>query len=83
MEYFQNQINISLLKNYILKDPICDWFNINNELYEKDKPSHYKNLILNESNKYKQDLFEKIVIMSGLNNINLKKESIWDVQSLT
>tara|TARA_B100000214_G_scaffold372191_2_gene349967 strand:+ start:3740 stop:5374 length:1635 start_codon:yes stop_codon:yes gene_type:complete len=71
MEYFQNQINISLLKNYILKDPICDWFNINNELYEKDKPSHYKNLILNESNKYKQDLFEKIVIMSGLNNINL------------
>ena len=48
MEYFQNQINMFLLKNHILKDPICDWFNINNELYEKDKPSHYKNLILNE-----------------------------------
>lgn len=75
MDYFQNQINMFLLKNHILKDPICDWFNINdyinNGLYEKDKPSHYKNLILTKSQKYKQNLFEKIIAISGLHDINI------------
>jgi len=28
MEYFSIPFNISLLKNHILKDPIIDWFNI-------------------------------------------------------
>lgn len=69
MEYFQNILNINLLKNHILKDPICDWFNINQSNFKKDNPSDYKTIILEESNKYKTKLFEKIIELSQCINI--------------
>ena len=60
MEYFLEYNEFHLLKNYILKDPICDWFEIQkyrgNNTYIKDKPSFYKNFILRESQKYKNNL---------------------------
>ena len=29
VDYFLKYNHFSLLKNYILKDPLCDWFEIN------------------------------------------------------
>ena len=49
MEYFQNVLNINLLKNHILKDPICDWFNVYKSTFNKDNPSEYKTSILEEN----------------------------------
>lgn len=70
MEYFQNVLNINLLKNHILKDPICDWFNVYKSTFNKDNPSEYKTSILEESDKYKTKLFQKLIQLSGFDNIN-------------
>ena len=77
MEYFNNEINISLLKNHILKDSISDWFNIYDYIlpnkYKKDEISHYKEHILNESINYKHKLLNKLIEVSGIyTNINNK-----------
>ena len=62
MEYFYKKNHFHLLKNYILKDPLSDWFNIQeylkNEEYKKDESSHYKDYIIKESNRYKIDLLQ-------------------------
>ena len=71
MEYFQNVLNINLLKNHILKDPICDWFNVYKSTFKKDNPSEYKTIILEESEKYKNKLFEKLIELSGFDKINI------------
>ena len=45
MEYFSKKIEFSLLKNHILKDPLCDWFEIQSYLHQKfkkDDESYYK-----------------------------------------
>ena len=46
MEYFSTPFDVSLLRNHIMKDPILDWFNIqerlNKGLYERDMVSSYK-----------------------------------------
>ena len=64
MEYFSKQINFSLLKNHILKDPLCDWFETQSHLHQKsskkDDESYYKNHILTTSNKYRVKIFLKI-----------------------
>jgi len=88
MEYFLEYNEFHLLKNYILKDPICDWFEIQkyrgNNTYIKDKPSFYKNFILRESQKYKNNLFQKIKELSDLSyipnetNMNETKGKILD-----
>ena len=78
MEYFSNKIEFSLLKNHILKDPLCDWFEIQSHLYQnfkKDDQSYYKNHILTTSNKYREDLFKDIIKKS---NLNLKLNSTID-----
>ena len=53
MEYFSDPFHISVLKNHILKDPLSDWYNIqdfiNNGKYVKDKHNHYKDYIIHES----------------------------------
>ncbi len=70
MEYFSKKIEFSLLKNHILKDPLCDWFEIQSHLYQKfkkDDESYYKNHILTTSNKYREDLFKDIIKKSKLN----------------
>ena len=52
MDYFSNDINMNLLKNHIMKDPLLDWYNIQDESdYQKDEESEYKRYILKESNK--------------------------------
>lgn len=70
MEYFYKKNHFHLLKNYILKDPLSDWFNIQeylkNEEYKKDESSHYKDYIIKESNRYKIDLLQKIKKLSNL-----------------
>ena len=40
-DYFLKYNHFGILKNYILKDPLCDWFEIqtNNPLYQKDNNS--------------------------------------------
>jgi hypothetical protein len=78
MEYFSNKIEFNLLKNHILKDPLCDWFEIQSYLYQnfkKDDQSYYKNHILTTSNKYREDLFKEIIKKS---NLNLKLNSTID-----
>ena len=70
MEYFFDKINFFLLKNHILKDPLIDWFNIQeyleNPKYIKDTQSYYKRYIIKESNDYKSKLLDKIIEKSGL-----------------
>tara|TARA_B100002051_G_scaffold276625_1_gene326214 strand:- start:2074 stop:3702 length:1629 start_codon:yes stop_codon:yes gene_type:complete len=68
MDYFSKTLNINLLKNYILNDPICDYYNIMQKHYNKDKDTFYKNYILNESENYKQKLLVKIINKSNKKN---------------
>ena len=67
MEYFSNNIQFSLLKNYLINDPILDYFNIHENDYHKDDISYYKNYIIKESNDYKFKFFKKIIEISELN----------------
>ena len=46
MEYFKNIPHFSILKNYILKDPLLDWLEINHDQFKRDKNSYYKEYIL-------------------------------------
>jgi len=85
MEYFFENIHFHLLKNYILKDPICDWYNIQEHitpgLYEKDTQTLYQRHILKESGDYKTRFLQKIKDFSELDIpletcINETKEKI-------
>ena len=88
MEYFEEYNQFNVLKNYILKDPICDWFEIqkyrdHESVYKKDKPSYYKEFIIKESNIYKENLLQKIRELSKLNiplntGFNKTKEMIYN-----
>tara|TARA_Y100001980_G_scaffold46192_1_gene28968 strand:+ start:13427 stop:15064 length:1638 start_codon:yes stop_codon:yes gene_type:complete len=67
MDYFLKYPEFDILKNYILKDPICDWFEINkSNTFTKDANTYYKDYICKESNKYRQKIFKKIKELSGL-----------------
>ena len=50
-DYFLKYNHFSILKNYILKDPLCDWFEIHKDhrVYQKDDISYYKDYIIKES----------------------------------
>ena len=85
MEYFFDKIHFHLFKNYILKDPLCDWFNIQNYMsnyeYEEDEPTYYQKYIVKESADYKLRLLKKIKELSCLDipfetGINETKEKI-------
>ena len=69
MEYFLDKHNFSLLKNYILNDPIIDYYNINESKYQRDNRSYYKDLIIKESNDYKNQLIKLIIQKSNLKNL--------------
>ena len=70
MDYFSDPFHISILKNHILKDPLCDWYNIQgflgNNDYIKDEDNHYKEFIIRESNNYREKLINQIKEKSGL-----------------
>lgn len=68
MEYFSEILTMDILKNHILNDPLCDYFNIMHHKYTKDIDSFYKTHILQESDNYKQKLLEKIIQKSKLKN---------------
>ena len=65
MEYFSTPFNISLLKNHVLKDPILDWFNIQECLFKnsyiRDKNNCYKDFIIKEYQNYKDNFFNGII----------------------
>jgi len=60
MEYFSKNIHFNLLKNYILKDPVCDWFTIQeflkNPLYKRDKENEFNKYINEKSLTFKDNL---------------------------
>ena len=52
MEYHSIFIPMSLLNNHIVKDPIVDWFrlqNIRNTIFEPDKNNYFKKYIFQEN----------------------------------
>ena len=71
MDYFSKPFNISLIKNHILKDPIIDWFNIQEVLdggkYKKDKNTFYKDFILKEWNEYRVNFLKKLKTKANTN----------------
>jgi hypothetical protein len=72
MEYFRSQYSMNLLKNYIFKDQICDWYEIQHykyKNYQKDSPTKYKDFIIKESNEYKHKVFNYICDQLGLPSI--------------
>ena len=67
MEYFLKYQPFSILKNYILKDPLCDWFEIqDNADYTRDENTYYKEFILKESTNYRNSILKKLIEISGL-----------------
>ena len=63
MEYFNERYEMDLLKNHIFRDPICDWFeiqNIKNIIYNKDKNNYFRKYILNETISYKNKFFNNL-----------------------
>ena len=81
MEYFSDKIHISLLKNYLINDPIIDYFNLQSKNYEKDKFSYYKNYIIKESDHYKYNFLNKIIELSQL-DISLKNSVNETIQKI-
>ena len=91
MEYFSTPFDVSLLRNHIMKDPILDWFNIqerlNKGLYERDMVSSYKEFILNEWKHFKNNFFDELIKKSGQNvskesSIEMTEEMIKDKKPL-
>ena len=60
MEYLKKYPDFSIFKNHILKDPILDWYELNNLKYDKDDITDYKTFISKQSENYKIDLLKKI-----------------------
>ena len=86
-EYFLKYPKINILKNYILKDPICDFFEIYSDKYKEDENTYYKNYIIKESNDYKLNILKKIIELSGIDvplnpTFNQTKELIYNDSQL-
>lgn len=63
MDYFSKTINMNLLKNHISRDPIIDWFeiqNIKNTIFTKDKNNYFRKYILNETINYKNNFLKNL-----------------------
>jgi len=75
MDYFNERYEMDLLKNHIFRDPICDWFEIQNHRYghyKKDMESKYKQFISKEASNYKQKVISYICDQLGLPIISPK-----------
>lgn len=87
MEYFLKYPNFNVLKNNIMKDSLCDWFEINNDKYMKDENNFYKNHIVKEAQNYKIKILKKILELSELNiplktSFNQTKELLYNDSQL-
>ena len=54
---------MSLLNNHITKDPIVDWFrlqNIRNTIFEPDKNNYFKKYIFQEIINYKKNFLDQL-----------------------
>lgn len=63
MEYFSKTISMNLLRNHISRDPIIDWFeiqNIRNTNFTKDKNNYFRKYILNETINYKNNFLKNL-----------------------
>lgn len=88
MNNFSKYQHFPILKNYILKDPLCDWFEIqDNANFVKDENTYYKDYILKESTSYRDTILKKILELSGIDvplhpTFNQTKELIHDKSPL-
>lgn len=87
MEYFLKYPKFRILKNHIMKDPLCDWFEINSDKYYKDETSIYQDFIRKSSNEYKNNILKNILKLSELNipinpTFNQTKELIYNDSEL-
>ena len=87
MEYFLKYPNFNILKNNIMKDPLCDWFEINRDIFKRDKQNYYRDHVKKEANKYKKNIMENILKLSGLNipikpTFNQTKELLYNDSEL-
>ena len=70
MKSFDKSNSFSCLKNYIINDPIIDYFNSKKHDYQCDDQSYYKEYILKESIDYKKKIFRTIQRLSNLKNVS-------------
>lgn len=87
MDYNSKYNHFHVLRNYIVKDPICDWFELNNHKYIQDNNTYYKDYILKESKNYKLNFLKKIKELSRLDvpltpTFNQTKELIYNDSEL-
>ena len=87
MEYFLEYPKFRILKNHIMKDPLCDWFEINSGKYQRDEKNIYHDFIRKNANEYKNNILENILKLSGLNipikpTFNQTKELIYNASEL-
>ena len=87
MDYNLKYNHFHILRNYIVKDPICDWFEINKHKYIQDENTYYKDYIRKESKHYKLSVLKKIKELSRLNiplnpTFNQTKELIYNDSEL-
>ena len=72
MDYFSETLTMKLLKNFIMNDPICDYFEImNGKEYCRDGNSIYKDYIIKESEIFKNKLINKIIEKSKINDTSI------------
>jgi hypothetical protein len=87
MEYFLEYPKFRILKNHIMKDPLCDWFEINSNIYQRDEKNIYRDFIRKNAIEYKNNILKNILKLSGLNipikpTFNQTKELIYNDSEL-
>lgn len=76
-----------ILKNHIMKDPLCDWFEINRGKYQRDEKNIYHDFVRKNAIEYKNNILKNILKLSGLNipikpTFNQTKELIYNDSEL-
>ena len=66
MDYFKKYPRFSILKNFILKDSLSDWFEIHSDKYERDEDTLYNKMILNNSIDFKNQILKWLLEKSNL-----------------
>ena len=88
MEYSKKYPTFNVFKNYIFNDPLCDWFEMNSNIFKKDKITYYVDYIKKEAINYKINILKKIKELSGIESLpldpsfNTTKELIYNDSEL-